>query len=99
MATTEEAVTKPLWIGIEEKLAALDIGGLTGTAREDAIQKIVRELDKEGFKVSSDGGRMMQLRWAMDDMAKVGRPLLKDLNAAVFLRFARSGSVLIISHF
>jgi len=83
MATTEEAVTKPLWIGIEEKLAALDIGGLTGTAREDAIQKIVRELDKEGFKVSSDGGRMMQLRWAMDEMVKVGHPLMKDFNGAI----------------
>ncbi len=83
MTTTNETVTKPLWIGIEEKLADLDLGDLIGKAKEDAIQKIVRELDEEGLKVSSDGGKMMRVRWAMDEMLKVGRPMMKDFNDAI----------------
>jgi len=80
MTTTDETVTKPLWIGIEEKLLELNAGELSGQAKEAAIQKIVGDLDNEGFNVSRSGGKMMQLRWAMDDMLKVGRPLMKDFN-------------------
>ena len=79
----EETEKKPLWIGIEEKLLDLNAGELSGQAKEDAIQKIVGELDDEDFNVSTNGGRMMQVRWEMDDMLKVGRPLLKDLNDAI----------------
>ncbi len=83
MATTEETITKPLWIGIEEKLLELGPGELSGQAKEDAIQKIVGELDDEGLKVSSSGGKMMQVRWAFDKMLEVGRPLMKDFNDAI----------------
>lgn len=83
MSTTEETVQKPLWIGIEEKLQGLNPADLTGDAKEAAIQKIASELDEEGFKILSSGGRMMQLRWAMDEMISVGRPMMKDLNNAI----------------
>ncbi len=91
MTTTEEIETKPieetekkpLWVGIEEKLLELNPGELSGQAKEAAIQKIVGELDDEGFNVSQSGGKMMQLRWAMDEMLKVGRPLMKDFNEAI----------------
>ncbi|MCP3873997.1 MAG: hypothetical protein GY699_12675 [Desulfobacteraceae bacterium] len=79
----EEIEKKPLWIGIEEKLLELNAGELSGQAKEEAIQKIVGDLDNEGFNVSKSGGKMMQLRWAMDDMLTVGRPLMKDLNDAI----------------
>jgi len=83
MAATNETEKKPLWIGIEEKLLELNAGELSGQPKEAAIQKIVGELDNEGFNVSQSGGKMMQLRWAMDDMLSVGRPLMKDFNAAI----------------
>jgi hypothetical protein len=83
MATTDETEKKPLWVGIEEKLLELNPGELSGQAKEAAIQKIVGELDDEGFDVSKRGGKMMQLRWAMDEMLIVGRPLMKDFNAAI----------------
>lgn len=83
MTTTDETQKKPLWVEIEEKLLALNPGGLSGQAKEAAIQKIVGELDNQGFDVSKSGGKMMQLRWAMDEMLKVGRPLMKDFNDAI----------------
>lgn len=81
--TVEKTVKKPLWIGIEEKLLQLNPGELSGQAKEDAIQKIAGELDEEGFRMLSSGGNMMQLRWAVDGMLKVGRPMMKDFNGAI----------------
>jgi len=89
MTTTDETEKKPrtekkpLWVGIEEKLLGLNPGELSGQSKEAAIQKIVGELDNEGFNVSKSGGKMMQLRWAMDEMLNVGRPLMKDFNDAI----------------
>ncbi|MFH2091639.1 MAG: hypothetical protein ABIJ31_04675 [Pseudomonadota bacterium] len=83
MTQTDETEKKSLWIGIEEKLLELGAGALSGQAKEAAIQKIAGDLDNEGFNVSQSGGKMMQLRWALDDMLKVGRPLMKDFNDAI----------------
>ena len=79
----EETEQKPLWLAIEEGLLELNTVDLSGDAKEEAIQKIASDLDNEGFNVSKKGGKMMQLRWAMDDMLKVGRPLMKDFNDAI----------------
>ncbi len=83
MTATEETEKRPLWLGIEKKLSELGAGEISGQAKESAIQKIASELDEEGFRVSQSGGNMMQLRWALDDMLTVGRPLMKDFNEAV----------------
>jgi hypothetical protein len=85
MTAGEEKKTteKPLWLSIEEKFLALDLKSLSGGNRETAIQRIAGELDTAGYNVSRDGGNMLQLRWAMDDMLKAGRPLMKDFNDAV----------------
>ena len=83
MKTTDETQKKSLWLGIEENLLALNAGELSGQAKEAAIQKIIGDLDNAGFNVSTSGGRIMQLRWAMDDMLEVGRPLMKDFNDAI----------------
>lgn len=83
MTTTDETQEKSLWLGIEENLLELNPGELSGQAKEAAIQKIIGDLDNAGFNVSTSGGRIMQLRWAMDEMLKVGRPLMKDFNDAI----------------
>ncbi|MBA3010161.1 MAG: hypothetical protein FP812_07975 [Desulfobacula sp.] len=74
---------KPLWLAMEEKLLELNTVSLSGDDKEAAIQKIIRELDDEGFNVFKSGGKIMHLRWAMDDMLEVGRPLMKDFNDAI----------------
>lgn len=83
MTTTDQMQKKPLWLEIEENLLELNPGELSGQAKETAIQKIIGDLDNAGFNVSKSGGKIMQLRWAMDDMLEVGRPLMKDFNDAI----------------
>jgi len=82
MTTNEATTQKPLWLLIEESFLELDPQSLSGGNLESSIQQIAGELDNAGYNVSKYGGNLLQLRWAMDDMVKVGRPLLKDLNAA-----------------
>ena len=83
MTTSEETLHIPLWLAIEESLLALEGQTITDENKEKAIQKIVGDLDSKGYAISSSGGKMLSLRWAMDDMLKVGRPMLKDLNKAL----------------
>ena len=83
MTTSDETKEKPLWLSIEENFLELDLQDLSGENREAAIQRIAGKLDNSGYNVSHHGGNLLQLRWAMDDMQKVGRPLMKDLNDAV----------------
>ncbi len=83
MTTSDETKKKPLWLSIEENFLDVDLQELSGENREAAIQRIAGELDNAGYNVSHHGGNLLQLRWAMDDMQKVGRPLLKDLNDAI----------------
>ena len=83
MTTSDETKEKPLWLLIEENFLELDLQDLSGENREAAIQRIAGKLDNAGYNVSHHGGNLLQLRWAMDDMQKVGRPLMKDLNDAI----------------
>ena len=68
---------------IEENILELDSQGLSGGNLEASIQQIAGQLDTAGYNVSNHGGNMLQLRWALNDASKVGRPLLKDFNAAI----------------
>lgn len=83
MTTSEETVKKPLWLSIEESFLELNLQELSGGNKEAAIQEIASKLDSEGYNVSGHGGNMLDLRWAMDEMLKVGRPLMKDFNDAI----------------
>lgn len=83
MTTSDAFEKKPLWLLIEENILAHGDQGFSGSNLEPSIQKIAGELDNAGFNVSRHGGNLMKLRWAMDKANKVGRPLLKDFNAAV----------------
>ena len=83
MTTTEETTKKPLWLLIEEKFLDLNVQELSAQGKEAAIQKIAGEFDDAGYNFSKTGGMLLQLRWALDDMLAVGRPMLKDLNDAI----------------
>jgi hypothetical protein len=83
MATSDTTKNKPFWLSIEENILALNSQDLTGENPEASIQRIAGELDNAGYNVSHHGGNMLQLRWAMDEARKVGRPLLEDFNKAI----------------
>ena len=83
MTTSDAAEKRPLWLLIEENILELDSQDLSGDSLEASIQRIAGELDNAGYNVSGHGGNMLQLRWALNETSKVGRPLLKDFNTAV----------------
>ena len=83
MATSDATKKKPLWLLIEENILGLASQDLSKENLEASIQRIAGELDNAGYNVSHHGGNMLQLRWAMNETQKVGRPLMKDFNAAI----------------
>jgi len=83
MTTSDAAETKPLWLLIEENILELDEKGLSAENLEASIQRLAGKLDNAGYNVSRHGGNMLQLRWAINEAHKVGKPLMKDFNTAV----------------
>ena len=83
MTTSDSAEKKPLWLSIEENILGLDSQDLSAENLEASIQRIAGELDNAGYNVSHHGGNMLQLRWALDETHKVGRPLMKDFKTAI----------------
>jgi hypothetical protein len=83
MTTNDATQKKPLWLLIEENILELSSQDLSEETRERTIQRIAGEIDNTGYNVSRHGGNMLQLRWAMDQRCKVGRPLMKDFNDAI----------------
>jgi len=83
MTTSDETEKKPLWLLIEENFLELASQDLSEENRERTIQRIAGELDNTGYNVSRHGGNMLQLRRAIDERCKVGRPLMKDFNDAI----------------
>ena len=83
MTTSETKGKRPFWLSMEEQILDLGSQDISGEKLEASIHRIAGELDKAGYNVSRHGGNLMQLRWAVDKMRQAGRPLMKDLNAAV----------------
>jgi hypothetical protein len=83
MAENDAAKKKPLWLAIEEQILGLDSQALAEGNLEASIQQLAGELDKQGYKVSKYGGKMLDLRFAASAAQKAGKPLLQDLNAAL----------------
>jgi hypothetical protein len=83
MTTSNATEKKPLWLQIEENILGLDSQDLSGAKFEESVQRIAGELDNAGFNVSHHGGNLLQLRWALNETRKVGRPLMEDINAAI----------------
>ena len=81
--TTSDTKKRPLWLAMEEKFLALEAKDISEGSLESSIQQVAGELDKDGYNVSRHGGNLMQLRWAVDKMRSVGRPMLKDMNGAI----------------
>jgi len=83
MTTSDAAEKRPLWLLIEENILELDSQDLSAQNLEASIQRIAGELDNAGYNVSRHGGNMLELRWAMKEAHKVGRPLMQDFNTAI----------------
>ena len=83
MTTSDATEKKPLWLLIEENIHELGSQGLAGENLEASIQQIAVKLDDAGYNVSRHGGNMLQLRGAMNEMRRVGKPLMKEFNAAI----------------
>ena len=83
MTTGETTTKKPLWLLIEEQLLTIAPESLAGENLEATVQGIAGKLDEAGYNVSKHGGNLIQLRFALEDMRQVGRPLMKDFNAAM----------------
>jgi hypothetical protein len=83
MTTSDETKKKPLWLLIEENILELESQDLLPENLEASIQRIAGKLDNAGYNVSHHGGNLLQLRWAMNETRKIGRPLMKDFNAAL----------------
>jgi hypothetical protein len=83
MTTSEQSKKRPLWLSIEENILGLDSQDISEENLEASIQRIAGELDNAGYNVSRHGGNMLQLRWAMKQTQKVGRPLMEDFNTAI----------------
>jgi hypothetical protein len=73
---------KPLWVHIEEEIQRLDDADLQGDRGEATVHKVAAALDEKGFNVSRTGGRMLQLRWALEARMDAGHPMLADLDKA-----------------
>lgn len=83
MTKSDATEKKPLWLLIEENILALDPQDLSEKNLEASIQRLAVALDDTGYNVSRHGGNMIALRFAVEDTRKAGKPLLKDLNAAL----------------
>jgi|GEM_PF-216129 hypothetical protein len=83
MTTSDATEKRPLWLLIEENFLELASQDLSEENREGTIQRIAGELDNMGYNVSLHGGNMLQLRQAIDERCKVGRPFMKDFNDAI----------------
>jgi hypothetical protein len=83
MTTGETTTPKPLWLSIEEAFIDLEEADLAGENLEATVQRIASQLDASGYNVSKHGGHLVDLRLALAEVQKVGRPLMKDFNAAI----------------
>ena len=83
MTVSHDNLKEPLWVAMEKRILEQASGDSSGSNMESIIQKIAAELDNAGYSVSKHGGNMLQLRWAIEDKNRNGKPLMQDLNGAL----------------
>ncbi len=83
MTVSNDNLKEPLWIAMEKKIFEHASGDSSGANLESLIQKIAADLDNSGYNVSNHGGNLLQLRWAMEEKNRNGKPLMQDLNDAI----------------
>ena len=81
--TTAATANQPLWLSIEAKIAELGSSDFDGGAKEGTVQKLAGNLDADGHNVSRHAANMLLLRRAVDERARVGRPLFTEYTAAI----------------
>jgi len=74
---------EPLWLLIEKEIQKYTDGDFSEVNTLETSQKIAEELDKTGYNVSKDGGNWLQLKVAVKERKRVGRPFMQDFNQAV----------------
>jgi hypothetical protein len=81
--TSAATQTQPLWLSIEAQIAELGSSDFEGNATEGTVHKLADTLDGEGFNVSRHAANMLTLRRAVDERARVGRPMITDYTSAI----------------
>ena len=74
---------EPLWLLIEKEIQKYTDGDFSEVNNLETSQRIAEELDKTGYNVSKDGGNWLQLKVAVKERKRVGRPFMQDFNQAV----------------
>lgn len=83
MAENRKDGKEPLWILIEKEIAKENDESFVDRNILATTGKIAAELDGTGYNVSKSGGNWLRLKDAIKARAKVGRPLMQDLDSAV----------------
>jgi hypothetical protein len=83
MTTLNDTIKEPLWLAMERKILEYAPDGARQTDQEKTLKTIAADLDQAGHNVSLHGGNYLQLRYALEETARNGRPLLRDLNEAI----------------
>jgi N-acetylglutamate synthase-like GNAT family acetyltransferase len=83
MTTSNDTAKEPLWLAMERKILEYASQDSSGSNLESVLQTIAIDLDQSGYNVSLHGGNMLQLRWAIEEKNRNGKPLLQDLNGAI----------------
>ena len=83
MTTSNDTAKDPLWLAMERKILEYAAQDSSGSNLESVLQTIAIDLDQSGYNVSLHGGNMLQLRWAIEEKNRNGKPLLQDLNRAI----------------
>ncbi len=82
MTTTHGTDQEPLWLAIERQISDLDSQALSAGGLEGTVRTVAGDLDEAGYAVSTNAGYMIELRRALEAQAKVGHPMMEDLNKA-----------------
>jgi len=83
MKTSNDTAKEPLWLAMERKIMEHASNGIRETDREQILKKIAADLDQAGHNVALHGGNLLQLRYALEETGRNGRPMLRDLNEAI----------------
>ena len=83
MTAPKQGESTPLWLAIEEEILEMAKSEFSAKKKEAVVHKLASRLDKRGFNVSLTGGKLLEVRWALDARLDVGRPFLGDTRKAL----------------
>jgi hypothetical protein len=83
MTAPKQGDSKPLWLAVEEEILEMAASAFSAKKKESLVHRLASRLDERGFNVSRTGGKLLDLRWAVDARLDAGRALLGDIKKAV----------------